>query len=293
MTCGIYLLNFIGTDKVYIGKSKKIEARYTRHLESFRAGIASKKMMEAYKLYGAPTYTIICETSLEDLDKTEYEAIQIYNAVENGFNSLDGIRKNAQMTGEKASNSLYDNDTYAEILRYLALNTYTTKRISEILEVSASVVTSISKLENHAWLEKYLPIEFAIVKNLKESFIPGSQRSAETLGIVYPEVLSPTGQVYTITNLRKFAEENNLAPSNLHSLLIGKLTTLHGWKLKNTVLKTYPRITHTDGRIEVIPYLGARKFAVANGLNPSNLSQLLTGKLEEYKGWRILIEENI
>lgn len=293
MTCGIYILNFTGTDKVYIGKSKKIEARYTRHLESFRAGIASKKMMEAYRVYGTPTYTVLCETSLEDLDKTEYEAIQIYNAVENGFNSLDGIRKNAQMCGESASNSLYDNDTYVEILKYLALNTYTNKRISEILGVSTSVVGSISKLENHAWLEKYLPTEFAIVKNLKESFIPGSQRNAETLGIVYPEVVSPTGQVYNIINLRKFAEEHNLASSNLHSLLIGKLTTLHGWKLKHTILKTYPKLVHVDGRIESIPYLGARKFAMANGLNPPNLSQLLNGKLEEYKGWKILNEENI
>lgn len=291
MTCGIYILRFKDTDKVYIGKSLKIEARFSRHLESFRAGIASKKMMQAFKTYGFPTYEILCETSPEDIDKSEAEAIELFNSVDNGFNSLDGIRKNHQMTGELASNHLYDNDTYAEILQYLVTNNYTYKKIAEILEVSQSVVTSIAKLENHAWLEKYMPVEYAILRELKEDFIPGSQRSAETLGIIYPTIISPEGIEYTITNLRAFAIEHNLASSNLHSLLVGKLTTLKGWVVKGTKLKTYPTIKHISGRLENIPYLGASKFAKANDLNTTQLSNLFTGRRKEYNGWTIYCEE--
>ena len=291
MTCGIYILRFRGTDKVYIGKSIKIEARYSRHLESFRAGIASKKMMQAFKEYGFPTYEVLCETSTEDIDKSEAEAIDLFNSVDSGFNSLDGIRKNHQMTGEFASNHLYDNDTYAEILDYLVNTTYTQKRIAEVLQVSQSVVTSISKLENHMWLEKYKPNEYAKLRNLKESFIPGSQRSAETLGIKYPIIVSPQGVEYNVLNVRAFANEHDLASSNLHSLLVGRLTSLKGWVIKGTKLKTYPTIKHISGRVVNIPYQGASKFAKLNDLNTTQLSNLFTGRRKEYNGWTIHREE--
>jgi len=87
MTIGIYKLNFKGTDKVYIGQSKNIESRFNSHISALRAGYSTKKLLEAYNSFGTPTIEILCECRIEELNDFENETIEIYNAVDNGFNA--------------------------------------------------------------------------------------------------------------------------------------------------------------------------------------------------------------
>lgn len=59
MTCGIYIMSFKGTDKVYIGKSKSIETRANSHMFLFRKNRAPYKLQQAYNTFGNPDLEIL------------------------------------------------------------------------------------------------------------------------------------------------------------------------------------------------------------------------------------------
>jgi predicted GIY-YIG superfamily endonuclease len=86
--CGIYKLNFNGTSKVYIGKGTDVLGRYSSHKRQLLQGTHTRKMMEAYHTYGMPSLEVVLECPKEELNATEDEVIEIYNAVNNGFNTL-------------------------------------------------------------------------------------------------------------------------------------------------------------------------------------------------------------
>lgn len=101
--------------------------------------------------------------------------------------------------------------------------------ISRALEVSYNVVKDIANGNKHTWLAKEYPEEYskmlAITNHRKVS------KSSADLGIIYPEIVSPEGNRYQVTNLTTFAKEHGLNSGGLYNLFKGKQKVCKGFKI--------------------------------------------------------------
>lgn len=225
MTTGIYCLKFIGTDKVYVGQSTNIELRYKQHLHSLKIGKANSKLIDAYKLYGQPTISILEICSLDSLNTLESHYITKLDSFTNGFNLTEASPSG--LYGDKHPSSKYPNSKLLEVLNYLILNKYTHKEISVLTDVTVSIVENISNGSSHMWLSEQYPEKYAILNQQKYS----KNGSASQRGIIYPAIKSPEGKVYYIQNVCKFAKEHSLDNGHLGKVLRGIRKTHKGWRL--------------------------------------------------------------
>lgn len=231
MTTGIYLLRFNGTNKVYVGQSLNIEQRFAKHLYKLRNNTHNYKLLEAYQEYGLPYLEVLLESEVSDLNTLENEAIEIFNAVNNGFNINSTASGGGDgLFGDTHGNSKYSNQQVLEAFMMLVEGDLYIKEISNLTGISIDTLRDISKCKTHTWIKKVHPIEYAVLEKLVGSRPKGI--SAEQRGIVYPEIISPEGAVYTITNASEFARDNGLNKSHLVGVLNGKRKTHKGWKLK-------------------------------------------------------------
>lgn len=229
MTCGIYILRFNGTDKVYIGQSENIQGRYTDHVYALVTCIHSKKMNAAYTSFGIPKLEVLVECSKEELNSLENEAIEIFKAVDNGFNTNKlASGTHTSLFGDTHGRSKYSNAKIVEVFEYLADTEETLKSISILTGVSYSTVQLISSASRHSWLQRAYPDKYSLLL-LKKS--TRSYNCAKSKGIDYPLLLSPEGALTKVDNLCKFAKESGLDASNLHKVLTCKAKSHKGWKL--------------------------------------------------------------
>lgn len=227
MTIGIYKLNFNNTNKVYIGQSQNIEARIVSHYSSFKNKTASPKLQEAFELYGKPTWEILVECRILELDKLEEEAIEIYNSYKNGFNSTPGPAL-PPTTGVNNANSRYREEQYYAVLKLLVSENpvYTKRKISELTGVSLYVVRHIASLESHAWLKDVYPQEYSKLEEIKLT-------KPYFCGKTYPLLKDPLGNTHNIQHVTNFCKMFNLSQPKISEVLMGKRKSYKGWKLEN------------------------------------------------------------
>jgi GIY-YIG catalytic domain len=247
MTCGIYALRFTGTDKVYIGQSRNIESRYNSHLNGLMGkGKASIQMREAYRLYGCPALEILLECTIEELNECENEAIEIFDSFHNGFNTLPtaetGVIRDPNLVGELVGTSVYSNDQILEAARLMGDPTITIADIVERTKVKRCTLDKISEGVQHTWLkddniEVWEALQKARKARLTISWSNHGDKvrdkvNAKALGISYPPLVSPTGEVVRdIANMTEFCRVNGLQTSNIGKVMRGERSHTKGWKL--------------------------------------------------------------
>jgi RNase P/RNase MRP subunit POP5 len=236
MTCGIYKLNFADTDKVYIGQSVYIEKRFKQHVSDMKAGRASPKMQEAFKLYGTPiSYTVLVECAGIELDDNEIEAIEIFNSVENGFNTYSSPLEAPSYKGYGYGRTKYTEESLYISFELLAEGKLTYKEIEKITGIPSSTIGNIARGYAHAWLfEKYSDIAkkvLAVNRVCLGVMQVSNKLSAKSRGIIYKKVKSPSGQHYQVDNAYSFAREHGLAGNHLTEVLNGRRKSHKGWKL--------------------------------------------------------------
>lgn len=232
MTCGIYILKFIGTDKVYVGQSENIEYRYKKHLQRLKRGDHNYKMQQAYKEYGLPDLEILIpDLSKDELNSNEYEAFKIYDSISNGFNIAE--QPSIHGNGELNPGSKYSNEKIVEVLFLLININNTYKQIQALTGVSESTIRHIANQEAHLWLKEKYPSEYTQLQSLSGKRAVGKNTAIDR-GIIYPTILSPTGQEYNVTNVAAFAKEHGLDSSCLAKVLKRrpKYASHKDWKLK-------------------------------------------------------------
>lgn len=235
MTTGIYKIVFNGTDKVYIGKGSPIEHRWSSHKTRFLNNTHSKKMMEAYRLHGMPSLHILLECGFDELNDNENAAIEVFDAIVNGFNTLvtaESMPDGSSTPGELNGSSKYPNTKIIEVFKLLLNPDNTIKYISETSTVSYRVVAHIANLETHNWLEKEFPEDYLKLRKLKGTRFSLSN-SAKGRGIKYPTILSPEGIEYEVTHLTNFCREHGLDPSTLSRMMKGLAKHHKKWTLKS------------------------------------------------------------
>lgn len=251
MTTGIYSLNFIGTDKVYIGKGKSIEGRFSDHLRKLLKGTHSAKLNKAYKDFGIPKLEILIECEYHELNFNENETIQIFNAVDNGFNTLynaEDMPDGSNTPGELHYNSKYSNDQVVlAFIHLLEEPTAPFHIIAEICGLTKAVVASISCGASHTWLSKEFPDKYQILLGkINSTSRKEYRRCAEAQNIDYPLIESPKGIKYNVTNTCEFARIHGLDQGHLQKVLTCIRRSHKGWKLFNTTKKEDNIMSWTD-----------------------------------------------
>lgn len=207
MTCGIYKLNFTGTDMVYIGLSDNIERRFIGHKYNFRHSSSDSKLQNAYNMYGLPSIEILCECEQEELDKYEIEAIEIFNSIDNGFNTRNGgTTGNTNLYGDRNNRAKYSNEQIISAFKLLLENKYTQKEISNISGVSVQAISHISAGTGHTWLANKFPEEYTEFRNSKANkskdnnlniIIINTDSNAEYLINSYEDIINLTNCKYS------------------------------------------------------------------------------------------------
>lgn len=245
MTCGIYVLRFKDTDKVYVGQSINIEARYKSHITNLRTNNSSSKLQEAYSIYGVPAIEVILECEEHELDTNENEAIQIFDSFNNGFNSLETAEEmpkwKNQLVGEEGTTAIYTNKQILEAIHKMTDASLSLVEISELTGVNYATLRKISQGLQHRWVREKYPDLWETVQATRAKRIVNntairtellkSRFCAEAQGIEYPRVVSPTGEVFTIKNLSEFCRVHELQRTNFRRVLQGQRNSHNGWKV--------------------------------------------------------------
>jgi hypothetical protein len=220
MSSGIYLLNFLGTDKVYIGQSSNIEVREKQHKALFKGNNASKKMQEAYNLHGMPTLSILCLATQPELDDLEYKYIAEFDSVNNGFNTRKSAGGGSNLWGDLNGRAKYSNQQIIDCL-YLLISDlrFTYPIITLKTGVPKSTIVDIANCSGHTWLEKIFPEEYLRLRSIK------NKRNTSK----YLRAVSPLGEISVVEHLSNFCKEHNLPTGNISKLLRGKCKSYGSW----------------------------------------------------------------
>jgi hypothetical protein len=220
MSTGIYILRFKGTDKVYVGQSTNLSLRLTQHKSLFKAGLASKKMQAAYDLYGFPDMEVLVYCEEAELDDLEYEAINLYDSVNNGFNTRSCAGGGSSLWGESNGKAKYSNAKIIDSF-FLLLQTpkLTYPKIYSMTGVPRGTLVDISNGTGHKWLQDVFPEDYKILLSYRH------KRNTR----MYRKLMSPEGNIFVVEHLTKFCNQHNLDTGNMSKVLTGKKKQYLGW----------------------------------------------------------------
>lgn len=226
---GIYCIYFEGIDgKYYIGCANDISLRTQNHLSALKRGNHHNyKLQKAYNTCGVPSIEVLEYCHIDNLLLKEIEYIAKFDSYHSGFNLTLGGEGGSP--GEANPSAKHTLDSYISILKKLAYSDKTYSEISSETGVSVDIIKKISAQKAHTYLSKLYPNEYSLIQ---AKFAKGRDNSAKSKGIVYPILLSPDKQEYSVTNIHEFAELHGLQYQNLHKVLTGKRISHKGWRCK-------------------------------------------------------------
>lgn len=107
--------------------------------------------------------------------------------------------------------------------------------------------------------------------------------------------INPSGDVISITNLRKFCLNNDLVLTNMSCLYYGKTPSCKGWRKYDESLIGIPYVSQ-KGNIrknfkiknpqgEIFEATNIKDFCLLHGISPGNISGVLCGRRKHHRGW--------
>lgn len=222
----IYKLDF-PTGEFYIGKTAtSLDTRFRKHCTRLESNSHhSKKMQRVYNKYKQlPSITVLEEVvQCSEINNRERFWIKELDAVNSGLNSTEGGE--GPGIGEYNHQAKYSLDDYLAIVVFLADTDMSLIDIANELDVTIKTVQHISCGESHQYLKEMLPREYEIMISKKGT------RKLPTRSYEYPDLLSPDGKIYKVTNMLQFSKEHGLDSSTLSKLFRGKAKSTKGWKV--------------------------------------------------------------
>ena len=181
-------------NKVYIGFDSSWPSRIQQHKHNSKN--KSQKFYCAIRKYGWDNFTweLLYQSSDKDhtLNFMENYFILEYNSYENGYNSTLG--------GDAPTLGITASPETCEKMSISLKNHWSTPQ-------GKKTKSSVSK-------KNWDRIEY---RSLYEKTYT---------------IISPAGLEYTVTNLRKFCDENGIRHTNMYKVTSGKRKSCSGWKLK-------------------------------------------------------------
>jgi hypothetical protein len=312
MTKGIYILQFSGTHKLYVGQSLHIESRFKEHINELKNGTHTKKMQEAYSLFGYPSLEIeiVIRNTIEDMDNAENYYISLWDSVRDGFNTLANAA-GGSLKGGNNSKALYSDKEYVSVLMYIVNNPgVTLAEVGRRLNISYNVVKSISNGTSHKWLQEYYPTEYANMLNLigtrnncgdrqgsstysneqistafflaLENPLLGYKKISEAVGVTETVVAQIcTGKGYLWLKTTYPQEHDKVVSAVKAKKAYSRSAAARGI--------TYPPVISPSGEIHYITNVNA--FSKLRNLDTGSMNRLLNGKAKSVKGWKVYTTE--
>lgn len=282
MTAGIYKLSFSPEQRyTYIGKSTNIERRFVEHVCTLRRGEGTKKLQEAFSIFGIPKIHILV-VSTDHLSELEKYYIKIYDSYHRGLNSTEGGEGVESSPSNPSCKYLIED--YYMVLWYLGKRPiYTFKQIEEETKVSSIVISKISQGISHSWLKQVFPKEYQDMESLRKIGRSSLLQKKDSIAMVQ----APDGTIHTVDNISRFAKSYDLSQSKLSMLINGKVRQHKGWTIPGSIIKQYPHVISPSGVVYEIKVGEGKNFATLHNLEYTCLMGLLSGKQLSHKGWTI------
>ena len=252
----VYSIKNKQTHKRYIGATTRGIQRITEHLSNLRRNIhQNSHLQNAWNKSGEENFVInmVAEVStLNELDKLEEKLISKYG----DYNIRTGGSKCFKMSEESK------------------------KKISRAAMGRASPTKGMT---------------FNRPTKIRDE---SAQRQKPD---GYPILISPDGEEVSFINLKRFSKEQKLWFSGVRQLVEGTIDCYKGWTRKGTNYisrghtisnrrrpQGFPDVISPSGDTYSIEILS--EFCRIHNLSKGNMSQLINGKKESYKGWTLNME---
>lgn len=312
---GIYRITNTVNGRVYIGSTKRFKERWYAHARLLKTGTHQNKFFQAdfdkcLKSLGNDSFMVFEILELTTGNKMERLAVeeiylhqyfdeckQCYNMTTRAV-SPDGCkRQDSETTKAKMSEitkALWKNGTYANSIAsrskpYALLSPdnilYTGTNISQFcrehnLNIKHMSALLLGKQRSHKGWKRANDVDYT----------PMNSKPYRV------ELISPTGELHTFSNIEQFAKEHSLYAPNVSSLMKGKLKTYKGWR-RNDIASVRPqskRYSYSFVSPEGVLYSDVRnltEFAEQNNLNGSSLNSLVHGRRRSVYGWTLFINK--
>ena len=122
-------------------------------------------------MYGKPTLGIVLDDiNISDLDDLEKEAIEIFDSVNNGFNTYsDAWQAPTTLKGTEAGNSKYTRSQIIEVFNLLVHTSLPYTEIEGKTGVPTGSISMISNGSHHLWLSEEFLDEYAVLRDKKHT----------------------------------------------------------------------------------------------------------------------------
>ena len=219
----IYKIQFENTSKVYIGQTTLApKIRFSKHIKMLENKTHhSKKLQKEYTSLINPSIHTLEECVNTILNEREMYWIKKYDSYIKGYNGNEG--GNSVGRGYKHPAAKYSEEDYVCILTFLAYTNWTLQDIANELDIPLTIIEGISSGKVHTNLSSDFPelYKLAISKSRKGMYQVTRRQN----------VVSPTGEVYSVYNVAQFEREQGLCHGGIRQVLLGTRKTHKGWKL--------------------------------------------------------------
>lgn len=297
---GIYSLLWEDQNLIYIGQSTTIERRFYNHKYELEHGThCNYKIQEAYSKYGLPTFNILEECNLDQLDTLEMYYINVFDSLNNGLNLVEG--GGGSLKGVDAYSAKHSKITILRVFSLLYKSTKTQADVSRITGVPKPTIAKLAIGNSHLWLLEQYPIQYkAMLHN--NTLRTKTNRKGGLSGKIYPTLIYQDGTEYNITtSIKDFCRNNPIlqgvgnAPLGL--VLQGKKLSYKGFKLKDPTtstvqVSTRPTLIGPEGEgysdIKIITKF-CKDHPILSSIPKAadSIARVLRGDQKEFNGFHI------
>lgn len=279
---GVYLIVNTTNQKVYVGSSVNIHARWRGHKKSLRQGTSPcVKLQRAWNKYGESAFSFQVLESVSPrkdlLIEAEQRWIDIYDASNKGYNTLC---KAYSHLGAKRSDE-------------------SRKRLSDAIRKRFQDPATKQRLRDAA---KRRGVSEAFLKAEKPSISPEKLQKMRESRLVNYIVTDPNGNEFLVSNIHEFCDKHRIHWGSLHCVLHRQYRHCRGWRIRwedepsrddgnpYVISKSYTCIApngqsySTDNLKEFCAVHGLARNAMASVASP-------TSRLKSHRGWKCIKHE--
>lgn len=298
---GIYKITCeLDSNKVYVGSSESLHNRFKSHKSALKSEKHSNyRLQKAFNIFGLNSFKfeIIEECNPSILLEREKFWIDYYQSYipSEGYNLMKNPIQGNQ--GSIIFNKIH-----------YFLN-------PEGLKTEVRDLPQFCK-DNDLFYNKMLSVSYGKTRYIKEGF---RKYSMSNEGISFQEYLSsliprntgrpsrykvykavdPNGNIVQINNVVNFANNLNICPDSFKKMLAGTVPHCKGWRpfkekyigvlfTEKIVIRGKNGLKFIDINNNVIEVKSLSTFCEKNGVNYAGMKKLKQGKIEEYKGFKII-----
>lgn len=295
---GIYLITNNISGKIYIGStSRNLRKRIKEHIRYLERGKHhNKHLQHAYIVYGKEVFSfdVLEECNAADVLHCElfyieyfrYVGAELYNISVNPLNVWLGYKQETEHTKKILNSRQRYIDEHKKEFSLISPDgiVYSGRNVLDFAKEHKLSRGTLIELVNGN--KAYYNGWRALSTNVVESLLPAT-------------VTDQNGDNYTVEDIRQFATDHNLDCANFNKLLVGVIRTYKGWTVAGNRPKSPPKFDRGGGKRLVKPInlispdsilytiTNIRQFCREHNFSVSSISRLGSGKLDQYKGWKL------